>query len=797
MGRKYEIVNVGGLSRVRALRSWVVQDRQVNVGDVGGIVYDEKTLSQDGACWLFKGNFGFPGARIGGDSIVDVGEAAPDVIGSANLDILGTSTVVGAPVRFYSGQTAADAVTLGVADFEQGTFNYMAGTNWESWKAGSPNYLRTKAPIFMGGVAATLKLDVPGYTVQAYVLDRDGVGLTATAATNTGKGVTLAVPAGQYMIIGLAKNPTEGIVPADATAAQIKFTGTYETKLVVVDSRLELNPANGSGIITIRPGGTYTVASGVKYPDSVIQNSKVVINVTSSGGVRFMSDLSNVNAVLDATTADTQSIGTYRSINNLVFSGVLTGALGIETPKLVQAYNCDNMVVSTTNFPGLAAIQTAGVPIRFYNCNLNSGRFRHHAQIANTYRDINFDLATADLDKKVGGDHVIISSEVDGMYRVFNAGTDVMGCLVESFESVNRLKIANTTTIYNTTIYADAYLDGAFDLRGTNVIGNAVKKPKTRTIDVARVAVQGNFNTSALGSEITGAISSSTTVCVPVPFPIKGSKGLTVNNVPSGISGTMFFTTANNVIASTQEILEGSTTNVTGQGLTRCKAFLSFAKTTGKAITPEDIAGVTVTTYNGCKIVNTKASVLNIAGNVRVEDNATLIDTGVTGTGYFGGNSVIEAPTALTAPMPIEGAAYMKDNAVFSPILVTAGAGLSLLDMKNNAVFAGRLTVANMFYNITMADNARFLGLTSAHSGFGMRGNSFVGASSAITAACKGLLVMTGKARIESGNLTTVGHITLTGDYRQTAAKVWTGKRVIDSQDAPQYDNDVKTQYDF
>lgn len=47
------------------------------------------------------------------------------------------------------------------------------------------------------------------------------------------------------------------------------------------------------------------------------------------------------------------------------------------------------------------------------------------------------------------------------------------------------------------------------------------------------------------------------------------------------------------------------------------------------------------------------------------------------------------------------------------------------------------------------------------------------------------------------GNITAVGYITLTGNYRQTATKTWTGKRVIDSQDAPTYDNNVKTQYDF
>lgn len=443
------------------------------------------------------------------------------------------------------------------------------------------------------------------------------------------------------------------------------------------------------------------------------------------------------------------------------------------------------------------AAKASNMPLVFTRCNMNKAAIVNQPLINNTYIDVNFDLATADLGKLTVNGYTMVSSNVNGMYRLHATSKGFIGALVESHESIKSLNIPGDGSTYNTTIYADAYLDGIITFTGTNVIGNAVKKPKTRTIDVARVAVQGSFNTSALGSEITGVISSSTTVCVPVPFPVRDYKGLTVNNVPSGISGVMFFTTANNAIAYTQAISAGSTTNVTGQGLTRCKAFLRFAKTAGGAITPEDIAGVTVTTYNGCKIVNTKASVLNIAGNVRVEDNATLIDTSVTGTGYFGGNSVMEAPAALTVPMPIEGAAYMRDNAVFSPILVTAGAGISLLDMKNNAVFGGTLSTSGTFYNITMANNAEFKGSNSTRSGFVMQGNSFVASGCTLLTACRGLLVMNGDARVESGNLTAVGHITLTGNYRQTATKTWTGKRVIDSQDAPQYDNNVKTQYDF
>lgn len=230
--KKYEIITVGDDKRVRALRSWQVGDRYVNIGDVGGIVYDEKTLSQDGLCWLFRGNFGFPGARIGGDSIVDVSEVILSVTGAPNVDILGSSVVVGSKLQFASDQTGGDAVVLTAADFEQGLLTFAAGANWETWKSNSPQYLRTKAPIFMGGNSVTLKCEVPGYSVQAYTLTRDGLGVSATAGVTTGPGVTLVVPAAQYCVLRLNKLPIANIVPADATTAAITLAGNYKGNVV-------------------------------------------------------------------------------------------------------------------------------------------------------------------------------------------------------------------------------------------------------------------------------------------------------------------------------------------------------------------------------------------------------------------------------------------------------------------------------------------------------------------------------------------------------------------------------------
>lgn len=672
--KKYEIITVGSDKRVRALRSWQVGDRYVNIGDVGGIVYDEKTLSQDGACWLFKGNFGFPGARIGGDSIVDVGETALSAAGTPAVDILGSSVVVcGSKLRFESDKTAADAVVLKTTDFEPGMLNYAEGSDWETWKRSSPNYLRTKAPIFTGGVATTLKIDVPGYTVQAYVLDHDGKGVTATAATDTGAGVTLTIPAGQYFMLTLAKTPLATVALSDVTAAKITFTGTYETKLSIIDSRVEINPANSTNTVFVKPGGSYTMAPGVKYPEYIIRNSKVSINVSAAANksIRLMGQIIESTALLDCTTENLTMAGTYRNVKNLTASGVLTTNVGTEYYSGIQATDCDNFAVSSTIFPGLAAAQTANMPFIFQGCNVPGGVFYHHAQIANTYKSIDFALAQADLGKAIASGEILVSAEVEGMYRLYSTTGSLFGALAEAHDSVKSLNMTGGAATYGTTIYKDAYFNGLFDIAGTNVFGNTKKH-------------------------------------------------------------------------DTQDV-------------------------------------------SGCKIVNTGETAINMKGNIRVEGNATLNNCSIIGSGYFGGNSITQGLT-------VEGAAYMKDNAVFAPT-ITGTPKANILRMTDNASFTGGWSGAGT--RLVMSDNARFTSATN-HNTLGfveMHDNASISGSG--SAAVSGVLVLQDDASITAGAASISGQIVLCGSYNQTASKTWTGKRVIDNENAPKYDNNVKTQYDF
>lgn len=781
MSRKYEIVNVDGVNRVRALRSWVVQGRQVNVGDVGGAVFDERTLSQDGACWIFSGRLDNPLVRVGGDSVVNI--ANVNLSRAPFVNIFGTSSLDANAGLSFDVRNLSSASPLTPGNMEQGGWDGSVGQPLT--KVAASDQIRSTKRMFTGGGTWVVPAPAEGYYIRVVATDANGI--VVYNSGNVSTAVTVPAGAHAYAYIIVMKSPLSAIVPADVTAAALTFQSYAEATLNIVDSHITVTSPD--------TGLTYIVASG-DYQGNVTNIEGSTLQVNRTGGMPLLNlvcDLINTSATVNMGGGNVSVLGVYKNVKNLVW-GEFSWVRPLKSRTIIQATDCDNFIMDGSNIPG-TTVEATNTPLVFIRCNMNKASIVNQPLINNTYIDINFDLATADLGKLTVDGYTMVSSNVNGMYRLHDTSGGSIGALVESHESIrdSGIGVKAIAETYGTTIYKDAYFNGLFEFAGTNVIGNAVKRPKERTFNA--IPVKGSPNTGTVGGIITGVIPNNAESIVVPPYRISGNK--LIITIPVGLEAAGAITDGKNLIISNTGWQTG-TYDASGLARRGVNFFLRIRKLGGGVINSiAEVMGVTVTISNGCKIINTKATPVVIAGNVRVEENAVLKDVSVTGTGYFGGNSVIEAPTALTAPMPIEGAAYMKDNAVFSPNTVTAGAGVSLLDMRDKAVFSGALTVANLFYNITMADNAQFLGLTSARSGFVMRGNSFVGASATIVGACRGLLVMTGKARIESGDLSVVGYITLTGNYRQTATKTWTGKRVIDSQDAPTYDNNVKTQYDF
>lgn len=782
--KKYEIITVGSDKRVRALRSWAVGGRYVNIGDVGGIVYDEKTLSQDGACWLFRGNFGFPGARIGGDSIVDVGEATLSATGAPAVDILGSSVVVGSKLQFESVQTTADAVVLTAADFEQGAFGtYIVGQPLEPVSA--TNYIRTKNPIFLGGKALTVKVGVPGYSVGAVSVDADGLVIVPATTVTSGAGATLTIPAGQYAYIQLTKNPEGPTVPADATAAQIKFTGTYETKLSIIDSRVEINPATSTGTLSLRPGGTHSFGSGDKYPEAVIRNSTVsmVVPAVTSRSFSIFGQIIESTATLDGTTGGVSVMGQYRNVKNLTASGALSSDLRASAYNSIQVTNCDNFTVSPTTFPRLTTAQTANMPFIFQGCNVPGGRFYHHTQIANTYKNIDFALAQADLGKVTANGYIMVSSEVNGMYRLTSGSGKVDGALVEAHGSVRSLSMAGGAATYGTTIYKDACFKGPFEFAGTNVFGNTKKHDTSNTQDVSGVLVKGLFNATTNGSTISGIDANNARAVVAQPFRVSGALGVSVSS-PARVECNIYLTDATNKILVNTGYVSGTNAPIV-PALPAVYAYVAMKKTDGTDIlSTDEFKGVTVTVYNGCKIVNTGETDIPMKGNIRVEDNATLINASITGTGYFGGNAVMTGAF-------IGGCVYMRDNASFTK---TAGTlRIRNLKMTENAY----AVLGNYPLNgrLHLSDNAR-----CTPTAAGLSGGDLVMKDDAVISgavAVDGVITMKDNAKVSAGTLSAYGDITLCGSYNQAVDKTWTGKRTITDVNEPEYDNNVKTQYDF
>ena len=181
-------------------------------------------------------------------------------------------------------------------------------------------------------------------------------------------------------------------------------------------------------------------------------------------------------------------------------------------------------------------------------------------------------------------------------------------------------------------------------------------------------------------------------------------------------------------------------------------------------------------------------------GDIRVEDNASLVNASVTGSGYFGGDSVVYYNPTKWAPLDFEGAVFMKDKAVFAPTALTGAC--ALVRMEGNAKFIGSVDVASTNLSFIMRDNAVIEGKANTRSGVVMSGNSKVAAAGQIMAASRGVLVMEDNASIEA-NTTVIGDITLSGNYKGNVVKTWTGKRTITSVNAPVYDDNVKTEYDF
>lgn len=473
MIKKYEIINDGSKKRIKALRSFHVQGRYVNIGDVGGIVYDENTLSQEGNGWIFSGNLNYPSIRVSGDSIVDTNGYEADVTGPRLIvNITGTSALIGAHDSVAVEYSVPK--TLGRSDMEVGGARVMVGKTYEESKEADPTVLRMKTTLYRGGTKATVKVASPDYQIKVLRYDVNGLLFSASPNWITG-GPDIAVTTEDcYYYAVLVKKTAGGAITLGnlITAAVTVSNLVPESAIDINDSRVEFRY---TGAMTVATMFSLGVGSSVARK-SVIDKSNVIISKAGNAafGAYIYADIKHCNVAFTTDNAKSALAGTFENVKNLTYNGSFLDGYSLKLRKNLIVSECDNFALSTGTLAtlGVDAANAANMPFIFTRCNVPGGRFYHNAEVKNTYTDIDFARASVDLRKTISGTaYELASSEVEGMYRIYDTVNNTYGCLVEAYDSIKDANFSDLATMAATTIYKDAKLTGLFNISGTNVFG--------------------------------------------------------------------------------------------------------------------------------------------------------------------------------------------------------------------------------------------------------------------------------------------------------------------------------------
>lgn len=489
MSCKYDIIDEGGRKRVRALRHFTVQGRDVCPMELGGYVYDADTLSQDGNCWIFSGSLEYPGVRVMDEAIVDMGINLPKSNARPERVIIsGNSRITGA----ISFETQSFGVAQTPAMFEQGGYSVVVGS--VPVKSNAPTRVKIPAPVFCGTVGA-VAITSTAYEARLISLNESGIITSTTSWTVGGPAVTLT-SAAPYILVEVRKVGETAITPTDVTAAGITITRAREATLRVFNSSIV--PVY-NGVVTLATSILrYEVTDPIGKPYQVnIQNSylRIECNFDKTNIVRANADFTRVNYNLALTANVAHYIaGTFRNTN------INTPASASEFSVLKGLFDvsdCPDFEYSTVTFPDLAAMIASGKTFYFKQCNMPAGSAIHYYDPnVNVWDNIDFTKAMADLGKALPAQATLtmVSSNKQGWYRVYGINSKSHGALVESLSSISSASFATAKNTYDTIIHKDHTITGAFEIIGRNVFGGTLGGASkiTNTAETAMV-IDGNF----------------------------------------------------------------------------------------------------------------------------------------------------------------------------------------------------------------------------------------------------------------------------------------------------------------
>lgn len=489
MSCKYDIIDEGGRKRVRALRPFTVQGRDVCPMELGGYVYDADTLSQDGNCWIFSGSLEYPGVHVLDEAIVDMGNNLPKATARPKSVIIsGNSRIMGA----ISFETQSFDVAQTPAMFEQGTYSNVVKGNVPI-KTDASDTVRIPVPLFAGTVG-TVAITSTAYEARLISLNEAGIIISGTLWTVGGPAVTLTSTA-PYILVYVRKVGGTAITPADVTTAGVSIRAALATQINVFNSSIvpvyNGSVANANNIFRFSVSGTVALPTITRIQNSYLR-AECVYNDTNTFVVNADFTKVNYSMVMTAGVYNYVS-GSFRNTNMNTPASVPDV---IYVKRLLDVSDCPDFEYSTVTFPDLAAMITSGKTFYFKNCNMPAGSAIHYYDPkVNVWDNIDFTKAMADLGKTAFANTTIVSSNVQGMYRARGNTSGVMGGLLEaasSFDGATYSGVPGAT--YDSIIYKDCVIKGKFTVIGRNVFGGTLGGASkiTNTTETAMV-IDGNF----------------------------------------------------------------------------------------------------------------------------------------------------------------------------------------------------------------------------------------------------------------------------------------------------------------
>lgn len=491
--KKYEIIEDGGRKRIRSLRDFTVQDRHVCVGDLGGYVYDERTLGQRGNAWIFSGSLEYPGIHVIDEAIVDMGsnEAFANSARMNRVFIRGNSRIMGM-MQFVSSATSE--VTQTPAMYEQGYYEGYAGVPYEAAAREASDKVRSKLMVWSAGAGKVI-LPNAEYEIMCNKLDEDGVTLATTAWRTGGPDVTIDLSDAPAFVLNVRKKAGGAITPADITAAGFKIQGSVLSKMDLNNVTLSVTCDRAA-----TPGTALKVlhANGLK---SVLDTADIRISYSASNAATILMNCelyrTNVSVVAKpgfivsilGKIIDTELV----SIDS-TFNGGYTSA---SSRGILDVADCKVLALSSGTIPDINEFIRSGKLV-FRGCNVPVGIFYYDRNPGgNVYEGIDFTKASEHLGKTLPkqAQTMLVSSTVEGMYRLYrNADDKVFGMLVQDYASVENMGYGALESSYNSVVYADCVLDGVFNIIGCNVFGGTLGgASKVQSTVQDAVEINGNF----------------------------------------------------------------------------------------------------------------------------------------------------------------------------------------------------------------------------------------------------------------------------------------------------------------